>query len=220
MPGLGLHVTQAIERLKNNLLELSSLVEEQVQKAVISLEKQDREISREVISKDTIVDNCEIEIEEQCLQILALYQPVALDLRFVIAALKMNNDLERIADLACNISERVISLSNNWPENSGVNFSEMAEKSQTMLRNSLDSLIKIDPVLAQKVCDADLEVDELHSNNYKIINNAIMKNVENTMSLIQLLSISRYFERIADLATNIAEDVIYLASGKIVRHRS
>ena len=215
---MGIHVASAIEKLKVNLLELSTLVEQQVQHALRSLYDLDVELSRDVIRRDKEVDQREIDIEEQCLQILALYQPVALDLRFVVAALKMNNDLERIGDLAKNIASRSIELSENKPPQMPINFAEMAEKTTAMLRQSLKSLISIDADMAQLVCDSDLEVDDLHSDNYKLVEKSILKYPDASLHFIRLLSISRYLERIADLATNIAEDVIYLANGTIVRH--
>lgn len=214
------HLGRAIDNLKRNLLQLAALTEEQVELAVTSLEERDVEMARKVISDDNVIDQKEVDIEEECLKILALYQPVAFDLRFVVAVLKINNDLERIGDLASNIAERAIALSKHSLPAMETNFSDMSSCIRVMLRNSIQAIVSLDTKLASSVCKADMEVDSLHSANYKRVHESMLTDPEISHILIQLLSVSRYLERIADLATNISEDVIYLVDGKIVRHSS
>ena len=149
---------------------------------------------------------------------LALYQPVATDLRLIVAALKINNDLERVGDLAVNIAERALFLATQKPVEIAFDFRLMGEKTQAMLAKSLDALVRADTALARQVCKSDDEVDAMNRKVYLRVQDAIRKNPEDLESLIHLLSVSRHLERIADLATNVAEDVIYMAEGEIVRH--
>jgi phosphate transport system protein len=161
----------------------------------------------------------EVEIEEECLKILALHQPVAVDLRFIAAVIKINNDLERIADETVNIARGVRYLSKDrqaFPF--AFDFSVMVDKTQTMLKKSLDALVNLDTDIAVKVCLLDDEVDEMNAEVHRLVKEAIKENPEHGEHLINLLLISRHLERIADHATNIAEEVIYLIEGEIVRH--
>jgi phosphate transport system protein len=162
----------------------------------------------------------EVGVEEDCLKILALHQPVAIDLRFIVAVLKINNDLERIGDLAVNIAERSAFLSKHPPVGLSLGLIEMVDKVQDMLKHSLDALIGLSSGLAQEVCASDDAVDAMNRQMYIKIQDAIRKNPEQLESLIHLLSVSRHLERIADHATNIAEDVIYMVEGQIARHRT
>jgi len=154
------------------------------------------------------------------LKILALHQPVAVDLRFVVAVLKISNDLERIGDLTANIAERSLSLFNFQPVAIVPAILEMAPKCLSMLKNSIDALINLDAKLADEVCEADEKVDTLHASMYEDVQNTIKETCEDIEPYLNMLGISRYLERIADHATNIAEDVIYMVNGKISRHRS
>jgi phosphate transport system protein len=162
----------------------------------------------------------EVELEEECLKVLALHQPVAIDLRFIIAVLKINNDLERIGDLAANISERTVALAESDRIDPPFDFTAMAASTQQMLKGSLDCLVQMDTALAQHVLDLDDEVDAMHSRNFQLIKDQIRRHPENLESLTHYLTVSRHLERIADLATNIAEDVYYMIEGEIVRHTS
>ena len=157
-------------------------------------------------------------MEEECLKVLALHQPVAVDLRFLIAVIKINNDLERIGDQAVNIAQRVITLAKQDVENFVFDYSVMAEKAQAMLKMSLDSLVNLDVDLALKVCMLDDEVDELKDTAYDRIKQAMRGDQNHLGYYINLLLISRHVERLADHATNIAEEVIYMIEGDIVRH--
>lgn len=214
------HLRREIENLKRKILALGALVEVSVRDAALSIEKRDEKLAQKIIDEDINIDNTEVEIEEDCLKILALHQPVAIDLRFIVAVLKMNNDLERIGDLAVNIAERAAFLASRPRVNISINLVEMAHKTMSMLRNSLDALINHDSVLAHKVCASDDNVDQINRQMYLDIQDGITKSPEQISSLIHLLSVSRHLERIADHATNIAEDVIYMLDGKIIRHQS
>jgi phosphate transport system protein len=208
-----------IDRLKKEILVLSAIVEESVQNAVRSIASRDSKMAQKVIEADAEIDQMEVDLEESCLKVLALHQPVAIDLRFIVAVLKINNDLERIGDLAVNIAQRAGFLAVRPKVNIRLNLTEMAEKVQAMLHKSLDALINMDPVLAKSVCASDDAIDEMHEDMYKVVEDAIREKPEEIDTLIQLLSVSRQLERIADHATNIAEDVIYMVTGVISRHR-
>lgn len=209
-----------IEKLKKKLLALCAEVEEQLWQAVKSVKNRDANLARQVIEHDSTIDEDEVDIEEECLKILALHQPVAIDLRFIVTALKINNDLERIADLSVNIAERSEFLSHHEPVNAPFDFDLMAEKTQLMLRKSIDALVNIDVSLAYEVCEMDDQVDAINKQMYDLVKQSILKQPEYIESLIHLLSVSRHLERIGDHATNIAEDVIYMAEGRIVRHKT
>ena len=215
-----IHLQREIERLKKHILRLSAVVEESFQRAVKSLEERDSYLAQLVMESDFEIDKMEVEIEEECLKILALYQPVAVDLRFIVAVLKINNDLERIGDLAVNIAERAAFLATRERINIPFDFSGMARKAKSMLKRSLDALMKMDALLAREVCASDDEVDDMNREMYLQVQDGIRNQPEHLESLIHLLSASRHLERIADHATNIAEDVLYMIKGEIVRHRA
>ncbi|OIQ19981.1 MAG: phosphate transport system regulatory protein PhoU [Bacteriovorax sp. MedPE-SWde] len=212
------HLGNALKSLKNNLLTLMEYTETTVEMAVEALENKDQAKANEVFNSDDEIDEMEVAIEEECLQILALHQPVAIDLRFIITALKVNNDLERIGDLAVNISERALALSKMDDHESPFNFTIMAAKTKEMLKNAIDSLMSKDTALAKKVCQDDDEVDTINREVYQIIYEGVKTHPERIEFYLQYLSCSRHLERIADYATNIAEDVIYMVEGEIVRH--
>ncbi len=215
---MSMHMTREIDSLKRMILSLSAVVEESVQKAVWSIEKLDRTLAQEVIDTDLEIDRIEVEVEEACLKALALYQPVAVDLRFIIAVLKINNDLERIGDLAVNIASRTLFLCDAPRRVTPFDFSEICHKTLDMLRISLDSLMTMDASRASRVLTLDDEVDEINRNIFGRIFEMIRQSPEDAEVLISYLSGSRLLERIADHATNIAEDVIYMIEGWIVRH--
>jgi phosphate transport system protein len=190
-----------------------------VQKAVKSLEDRDSKLAQEVIDADPGIDQAEVDIEEECLKVLALHQPVAVDLRFVIAVLKINNDLERVGDLAVNIAERTLFLCRQEPIAIPFDYSEIRRKALAMLGNSLDSLMNLDADLARKVRTSDDEVDFINRDMYAKVAQAMRNKPDHIERLLCYLSVSRHLERIADYATNIAEDLIYLVAGEIVRHK-
>jgi phosphate transport system protein len=212
------HLQTELEKLKRRILTLGTNVEERVRMAIRAIEKLDADLAQKIIESDKEIDEAEVEIEEECLKIIALHQPVAVDLRFISAVIKINNDLERIGDMAVNIAERVASIAKRPPVNVPIDYSIMGEKVEAMLKNSLDSLVNLDSDLAYKVTLADDEVDEMKRKIYDIVKDAIRQYPDRSGYLINLLLISRHLERIADHATNIAEEVIYLIEGVIPRH--
>ena len=215
-----IHLQREIENLKKDILTLGAMAEYSVREATLAIERRDEVLAQRVIEKDLTTDQMEVEVEESCLKILALHQPVAIDLRFIVAVLKINNDLERIGDLAVNIAERALFLAAQPPIAVSFDFVGMARKAQQMLKQSLDALVNLNPNVAREVCAQDDEIDALNRQMFILVQDAIDTNPENTESLIHLLSASRHLERIADHATNIAEDVIYMIEGQIVRHKA
>lgn len=213
------HLQHEIEKLKKKILALGAKVEENLNQAITAAMQRDENLARNLIEKDQEIDRMEVELEEECLKVLALHQPVAGDLRFIVAVLKINNDLERIGDLAVNIAERAASLALLPPIALPFDLTEMAREVRVMLKKSLDALVNLDLELADEVCASDDQVDAINRQAYRQVTAAIRESLEQLESLINLLSISRYLERIADHATNIAQDVIYLLEGDIVRHR-
>jgi phosphate transport system protein len=201
------------------MLSLSALVEESVHMAVKAVLGRDSELAGQVVEKDAEIDQIEVEVEEDCLKIMALHQPVAIDLRFLIAVLKINNDLERIGDLSVNIAERCISLAKLPMAEIVFDVQAMANIAKSMLRKSLDALVNLDAKLARDVGADDNRIDDMHRDTYTAIKKAILANPSMVDQLIHMLAVSRHLERIADHATNIAEDVIYMIEGEIVRHR-
>lgn len=213
------HLQKEIEKTKKMILALSAAVEEAVRKAIKAVETRDAGLAEKIIANDPTVDEMEVDVEEEVLKILALHQPVAIDLRFLVSALKINNDLERIGDLAVNLAERAIFLSSFTAAATRFDLRELAEKVQWMLRSSLDSLVNLDAALARKVCVMDDDVDEIHRGMYRKVEDAMVAHPEQAAVILNWLTVSRYLERIADHATNIAEDVIYMIEGEIVRHK-
>lgn len=215
---MSMHLQKEIENLKKRILELGAVVEESVRQAVTAIEKRDARLATAVIERDAEIDHLEVIVEEECLKIMALHQPVAIDLRFIIAVTKINSDLERIGDLAVNIAERAVYLATQPRIDIPFDFAGMAESAQQMLRESLDALVNLDGRLARRVSAEDAEVDRINRDMYAQVKDGIRSHPDHLDSLIHLLSVSRHLERIADHATNIAEDVIYMIEGVIVRH--
>jgi phosphate transport system protein len=214
------HIERQIESLKERILRLGTLVEEAISKSITALINRDTSLAQRVIVNDSEIDAMEVEVEEECLKMLALYQPVAADLRFVVAVLKINNDLERMGDLAKNIAKRVAQLANGEPCELPPEIRTMAMQAQEMVKQSLDAVVQADPALARQVREEDDAVDEYRQQIRRKVLKGIMEHPENVENLLRVNSVSKHIERIADMATNIAEDVIYMVQGDIVRHRS
>jgi phosphate transport system protein len=214
------HLWREIENLKREILTLGAMAEAAVRDAACAIETQDQSLARTVIDNDIMLDEMEVRIEESCLKVLALHQPVASDLRFLIAILKMNSDLERVGDLAVNVAEHAAFLAIQPPVNISFDFRAMACKAQKMLEESLQSLVNLSTERARAVLASDDEIDAMNRQMYLLVQEAMHARPDQTESLIHLLSVSQHLERIADHATNIAEDVIYLTQGMIVRHRA
>jgi phosphate transport system protein len=213
------HFHNEIEKLKKKILRLAAMVEKNLQMAVKSITDRDAELAREVIDSDPSIDSFEVEVEEDCLKILALHQPVAADLRYVISVLKINNDLERIADLAMNIAERTRVVANNASIPIPFDLPVMLDIAVNMVVDSVDALVSNDTQKADKVMIDDDEIDNRYRNAFKTVQEQLLLNPSSAEYYISLLSVCRNLERIADHATNIAEDVIYMIDGEIVRHQ-
>jgi phosphate transport system protein len=207
-----------LEKIKQQILSLGGMVEERVRMAIQAIHGRDLETAKTIIRSDHEIDEMEVEIEEECLKVLALHQPVAVDLRFIIAVIKINNDLERIADEAVNIAQRVETIAKHKDLPVTVDYSVMSRKTENMLRMSLDSLVNLDIDTAFRVFIMDDEVDHLHVEAYRQVKESIRQSPDFVAGLINLYLISRHLERIGDHATNIAEEVVYLIEGEIVRH--
>lgn len=216
------HFNRAIINLKQMVAQMAADAEEALESAVRAVSVRDVQLAEEVLKGDYRIDCEEIKIEEECLKILALYQPVASDLRTIVTILKVNIEIERIADMACNIAERVKDMAafelDSAPEALHFDCSKMAERTREMLRLALDSMTYRNPELAERVIRSDDEIDALNRKNFALLRERIAEHPELSGYFLDCLTISKSFERIADVATNICEDVIYLERGKIIRH--
>ncbi len=212
------HLQRDVDRLKARVLALSAEVESDVRSAVRAVEERDESLARRVIEGETRMNAMEVDVEEECLKILALHQPVAADLRYIIAVLKINHDLERIGDLAVHVAERALFLCKEPPLGVPFRLGEMADKAQLMLKKVLDAFVGMDATAARAVCMADREIDEMNRDVFRQVKKAVEQTPSRFEALLQVLHIARHLERIADHATNIAEDLIYLVEGRIVRH--
>ncbi|MBX7167664.1 MAG: phosphate signaling complex protein PhoU [Pirellulales bacterium] len=212
------HLQRQIEVLKEKILSVGALVERAIARAITAIMKRDPELAQDVIDADDEIDHMEVDVEEECLKTLALYQPVAADLRFVVAILKINNDLERMGDLAANIAKRVIYLARHDPVEIPTDMRELAARSQSMVSRSLDALVSQDVNLAQEVRADDDEVDALRRSINSLLKARMLDSPDQTETLMKLHSVTKHLERLGDMATNIAEDVIYMVEGSIVRH--
>jgi len=214
-----LHLQRQISKLTQQFASLGTLVEEAVHASIHAIEHRDVARAEKIIEEDKAIDLMEVDVEEECLHTLALHQPVANDLRFVVAVLKINNELERIGDLAKSIAQQALYLAQQ-SEVAVVPFDlgGMSRVVESMLRKSLDSLIELDVDKAREVRAMDDQVDEIHAGMHDRVTRAMHENPEQIDQLTHLMSVSRLLERIADHAVNIAKDVIYMAEGEIVRH--
>ncbi len=213
------HLRRDLDKLKRKMLSFGAAVEENAQLSIKALRDFDTAIAQRVIDRDDDINRDEVEIEEECLKILALHQPVAVDLRFVVTVLKVNSDLERIADFSVNVSKRVRTLTKHPKVALPRELMQIAEKAVAMVNAALDCLVDQDAVRARGVCAADDAVDDLQRKLYDIILDEIRKDPDNAAQWMQVFSMVRYFERMGDYATNIAEDVIYLVEGEVIRHK-
>ena len=217
---MSLHLQRDLDQLKKDILLLGDRVELAINNALLALTDRRPELAELVFAEEKIIDETEVQIEEYCLKILALHQPVAVDLRFIVVVLKVNNDLERMGDFAVNIAKRAIFLGKNDQVSFPAEFTQvMAASIQTMVQNSLESLVRLDVNMAREVIAMDGKVDEINRQMYGEMQSLIKRDPSTVESAIALLSSSRYLERIADLATNIAEDVIFMVEGEVIRHQ-
>lgn len=213
-----IHLQRELDKIRRMLLSLGALTEDRFRLAIRALNDMDLDLAREIIEKDEEIDLKEVQIEEECLKVLALHQPVAGDLRSLVVVIKINNDLERIADQAVNIAVRIKTLASKKNPGFTYDYTEMADKSGLMLKMSLDAFVRQDDEMAEKVRFMDEEVDAMRNAAYDRIKEAISQTPDEAGYLINLFLVSRHLERIADHATNIAEEVIYMRKGEIIRH--
>ncbi len=211
------HLTRAMHTVKKEILSLGAMVEDRFKKAIYAVKTDDLEQAAYIVETDYLVDAKEVEVEEECLKILALYQPVATDLRLIAAVIKINNDLERIADYAANIAQRYKTSGRN-ANVFQYDYTAMAEQAAKMLKLSLDALVSMDVDLAYQVREMDEQVNTMRNEAYRVMKDAIRKDPEMVEEIINMYLISRHIERVGDHTKNIAEEVIYLIEGEIIRH--
>jgi len=212
------HLSGAFRNLKKSLFTLSAAVEENLHLAVKAVRSGDGDLADHVRARDAAIDQMEVDFEEDCLKILALYQPVAIDLRFVVSVLKINNDLERIGDLAVNIADHTRSITNVEDLDPAGRLPRMADRAEAMLRGSLDAVVNLNADMAREVLGADDDVDREFHELVAETRKRLREGAVQVDDLLSLMVICKHLERIADLATNIAEDAIYTVDGEIVRH--
>ncbi|HHW20762.1 MAG TPA: phosphate signaling complex protein PhoU [Thermodesulfovibrio thiophilus] len=206
-----------LRKLKEKILILGCLVEEGIRKSVKALIERDSEIAKQVISRDNLINGLEVEINEECIRLIALRQPLAKDLRFITTAMKISTDLERMGDSAVNIAERAIELNQEPFLKPFVNIPKMAEVTESMVEDAIDAFVKEDIDLCYDVIKRDDKVDELLKNNHNELFELMVKNPDIIPLALKRMFIAKYLERIADHATNIAEMVIYMVEGKMLR---
>ncbi|MFN8665671.1 MAG: phosphate signaling complex protein PhoU [Gemmatimonadaceae bacterium] len=214
------HFHDQLATLKQRLLDMSARAEELVDLAVDALLTRDKEKADAVIQGDREIDVLEIEVESLAVELLATQQPMARDLRFIISAIKVSSDLERVGDHAVNIAQsalRLIALRSTITPDPEIE--DMARRARRMLSDALDAFIRADGVLGREVCKADDAVDALHNSLFRILLTHMMADARTINPSLELLLVSRNLERVADLATNIGEDAVYLAEGKQIKHR-
>jgi phosphate transport system protein len=212
------HFHEELEALKQTLLAMGGLVEDQIRRVMQALLERDDALATEVIERDRQVNSYDVEVDEQCVALLALHQPAAGDLRFITTTMKIVTDLERIGDQAVNIAQRVIELNREPQLKPYIDLPRIAERAQAMVKESLDAFVARDTDLAGRVCAADAEVDGLKEQIFRELLTFMMEDPRTIPRAIRLILISRFMERVADHATNIAEMVVYLVEGKMVRH--
>ena len=209
---------EELKKLREEILYMGGLIEDQIQKAVKSLVDRDSELAQIIIERDHEVNRLDVEIDDLCIKLLALHQPAGRDLRFITTGLKITTDLERIGDMAVNICERALELNEEPQLKPYIDIPRMARISQRMIRESLDAFVREDTELALKVCRDDNEVDELKTQFFSETVTFMIENFQTISRATKISSVSKYLERIADHATNIAEMVIFMVKGKSIRH--
>ena len=212
------HFHEELEALKQTLLAMGGLVEDQIRRVMRALTERDDVLAQEVIDRDRQVNAYDVEVDETCVNLLALHQPAAGDLRFITTAMKIVTDLERIGDQAVNIAQRALELNREPQLKPYIDLPRMAERAQAMVKDSLDAFVARDTELARRVCGADAEVDALKEQMFRELLTFMMEDARTIPRAIRLILISRFIERVADHATNIAEMVIYMVESKMVRH--
>jgi phosphate transport system protein len=214
------HFQEELEQLKSRLLEMGGLAEDRVRSAVKALVDRDASMVDMVLSGDHPINQLHIEIDGRCFRMLALHQPMAVDLRAIMSAVKINTDLERVGDLAINIAEAVLRYLGHAPVKELIDIPKMADIAQNMLRDALDAYVRRDTALAQAVLDQDDALDGLKTLVFRELLTYMLRDAQTIEPALDLILISRHLERIGDHATNIAEDVIFMVSARDVRHHA
>ncbi len=214
------HFDEELQKVKKNVLEMASLVDESITKALEALKNRDLKMASEVKEIDHRIDRFEIAIEDQCIELIARHQPVGTDLRFLIGVIKMNNDLERMGDHAVNITGSVAFLIEQPRIKPVSNIWSMVVEVKKMLNDSVKSFMNNDAEMAQQVCERDNVVDEMRDETIRILLTYMLEQPDKIGSAIPLLLVAKNLERIADLATNICEDVIYIAQARVIKHHA
>jgi len=212
------HFDDELADLKQRILRMGALVEGQIRQSLVALVDRDDSVANQVIQNDRQVNTMDVEIDELCLELLALHQPAARDLRFVTTAMKISTELERMSDLAENICERTIELHAEPQLKPYIDIPLMAERAIKMVAEALDAFVRGDSVLARAVLNEDDYIDDLNEQIFRELLSFMMENPQTISRAIRLSFISKYIERIADHATNVAELVVYMVEGKIIRH--
>jgi phosphate transport system protein len=216
----GRHFQEELEQLKARLLEMGGLAEEQVRLAVKGLVQRDRDLVARVLTGDDPLNALHIEVDNRCFTLLALYQPMAVDLRAIVAAVKINTDLERVGDLAINIAEAAQRYVAHPPVKKLIDIPRMANIAQSMLRDALDAFVRRDTDLAQNVLNEDDALDSLKTQIFRELLTYMLADPSTIEPALDLILVSRHLERIGDHATNVAEDVIFMVSARDVRHHA
>jgi phosphate transport system protein len=216
---LARHFDRELGNLKQNLLRMAALAETAVTKSLLSVINRDSDLAREVITDDISLNRMELAIEEQAFKLLALRQPMATDLRLTVAAMRIATELERIGDQAVNIAERALELNSRPPLELPIDVKLMADMALGMVQTSIDAFVNQDPKLAIQVCQRDVEVDILDDEYIQKILDYMIKESRWVIRLHHFIIIVRNLERIADLATNIAEDIVFIVEGRVIKHR-
>jgi len=214
------HFDQELEELKSQLLLMGGRTEAIIQKSVAALKRRDASLAKAVVDDDHAIDRLEIDIEERCVGLLALRQPMAVDLRFITAALKISNDLERMGDHAVNIATCAVRLAEVPPLKPLVDIPRMADMAASMLRDALDAFVRRDAVTARRLCRRDDEVDNLNRQLFRELLSYMMEDPTTITRAMDLILVARNLERVADLATNIAEEVVFIAEARIIKHHA
>ena len=214
------HFQNELEELKENLLQMAATVEEAIRDAVQSLVKRDSDLAQKTFECEDRINKMEIAIDEMCLKLLALRQPMAADLRFITSAMKITTDLERMGDQAVNISERALSLNEEPQLKPYIDIPRMAEIAQSMVKDVLDAFVNRDPKLARSVCERDDLVDNLNDQVVRELLTYMMSDPKTISRAVHLMIVARCLERIADHATNIAEDVIFMVDALVIKHHA
>ena len=214
------HFQEELDQLKARLLEMGGLAEERVRMAVRALVEREPSLVDSVLTGDTPINQLHIELDGRCVRLLALHQPMAVDLRVILSAVKINTDLERVGDLAVNIAEAALRYLAHPPVKELIDIPRMAEIAHGMLRDALDAFVRRDTVLAQQVLDADDALDALKTQVFRELLTYMLQDPQKIEPALDLILVSRHLERIGDHATNIAEDVIFMVSARDVRHHA